>query len=67
MDDQSRQPYGWHWLIDSTDRMGALPSPALPLMLNEGLLTLHEGNSPRRPITLAIWSVRWRGLQPPPD
>ncbi len=43
----------------------------LPLMLNEGLLTLHEAISPRRPITLAIWSVRccWRGcsLGPPPD
>lgn len=35
----------------------------LPLMLNEGLLTLHQAISPRRPITLVIWSARccWRG------
>ena len=43
----------------------------LPLMLNEGLLTLHEGNLAASANYAAIWSARccWRGcsLGPPPD
>ncbi len=68
MNNQSRRLMaGTGWIDSTDDRHGlrALATGVLPLMLNEGLLTLHEGNLAASAITLAIGGLLRPALSPP--